>query len=100
MRSLAKGGLNQRDENWKEQKINSTYYEFVHITFVILWQGSIHRHHDAIDSDGYQNATLEQLESYKNSVNIQDVLQVFQGSGIGKMEDNLTSADPPSFTTN
>ena len=27
-------------------------------------------------------------------------LQVFQGSGIGKMEDNLTSADPLSYTTN
>ena len=27
-------------------------------------------------------------------VNIQDFLQVFQGSEIGKMEDNLTSADP------
>ena len=25
-------------------------------------------------------------------VNKQDFLQVFQGSGIGKMEDNLTSA--------
>ena len=33
-------------------------------------------------------------------VNIQDFLQVFQGSGIGKMEDNLTSADPLSYTTN
>ena len=33
-------------------------------------------------------------------VNIQDVLQVFKGCGIGKMEDNLTSADPLSYTTN
>ena len=33
-------------------------------------------------------------------VNIQDILQVFQGSGIGNMEDNLTSADPLSYTTN
>ena len=33
-------------------------------------------------------------------VNIQDFLLVFQGSGIGKMEDNLTSADPLSYTTN
>ena len=33
-------------------------------------------------------------------VNIQDFSQVFQGSGIGKMEDNLTSADPLSYTTN
>ena len=33
-------------------------------------------------------------------VNIQDFLQVFQGSGIGKMEDNLTSADSLSYTTN
>ena len=32
-------------------------------------------------------------------VNIQDFLQVFQGSGIGKMEDNLTSTDPLSYTT-
>ena len=33
-------------------------------------------------------------------VNIQDLLQVFQESGIGKMEDNqLTSADPLSYTT-
>ena len=29
-------------------------------------------------------------------VNIQDFLQVFLSSGIGKMEDNLTSADPLS----
>ena len=27
-------------------------------------------------------------------VNIQDFLQVFKGSGIGKIEDNLTSEDP------
>ena len=27
-------------------------------------------------------------------INIQDTLQVFQGSGIGKMDDNLASADP------
>ena len=33
-------------------------------------------------------------------VNIQDLLQVFQESGIGKMEDNLTSADPLSYSTN
>ena len=32
-------------------------------------------------------------------VNQQDFLQVFQGSGIGKMEDNLTSADPLSYYT-
>ena len=32
-------------------------------------------------------------------VNIQDFLQVFQGSGIGKIEDNLTSADLLSYTT-
>ena len=32
--------------------------------------------------------------------NKQDFLQVFQGSGIGEIEDNLTSADPPSYTTN
>ena len=32
--------------------------------------------------------------------NKQDFLQVFQGSGIGKMEDNLTSADSLSYTTN
>ena len=31
---------------------------------------------------------------------MQDFLQVFQGCGIGKMEDNLTSADPPSYTAN
>ena len=30
-------------------------------------------------------------------VNIQDFLQVFQVSGIGKIEDNLTSADPLSY---
>ena len=29
---------------------------------------------------------------------IQDFLQVSQGSGIGKMGDNLTSADPLSYT--
>ena len=29
-----------------------------------------------------------------NKVNDQDFLQVFQGSGMGKIEDNLTSADP------
>ena len=33
-------------------------------------------------------------------VNKQDFLQVFQGSGIGKIEDNLTSADPLSYTKN
>ena len=33
-------------------------------------------------------------------VNKQDFFQVFQGSGIGKMEVNLTSADPLSYTTN
>ena len=33
-------------------------------------------------------------------VNKQDFLQVFQGSGIGKIEDNLTSADLLSYTTN
>ena len=27
-------------------------------------------------------------------------IQVFQGSGIGKMEDNMKSADPLSYTTN
>ena len=32
-------------------------------------------------------------------VNKQDFLQVFQGSGIGKIEDNLTSDDPLSYTT-
>ena len=29
-------------------------------------------------------------------VNKQDFLKVFQGSGIGKIEDNLMIADPPS----
>ena len=33
-------------------------------------------------------------------VNKQDFLQVIQGSAIGKMEDNLTSADPLSYTSN
>ena len=34
-------------------------------------------------------------------VNIQDFLQVFQSSGIGEVEDNLTtSADPLSYATN
>ena len=46
---------------------------------------------------------------YKTSINyplvdideqVFRVLQVFQGSGIGKMEDNLTSADQLSYTTN
>ena len=32
-------------------------------------------------------------------VNKQDFLHVFQGSGIGKIGDNLTSADPLSYTT-
>ena len=32
-------------------------------------------------------------------VNKQDFLQVFQGSGIEKIEDNLTRADPLSYTT-
>ena len=31
---------------------------------------------------------------------IQDFLQVSQGSGIGNVVDNLTSADPPPYTTN
>ena len=33
-------------------------------------------------------------DCYKSKVNKQDFLQVFQGSGIRKKEDNLTSADP------
>ena len=33
-------------------------------------------------------------------VKIQDFLQVFQGGGKEKMEDNSTSADPLSYTTN
>ena len=33
-------------------------------------------------------------------VNKQDFLQVLNGSGIEKMEDNLTSADQLSYTTN
>ena len=33
-------------------------------------------------------------------VNKKDFFQVFQGSGIGKIEDNLTNADPLSYTTN
>ena len=32
-------------------------------------------------------------------VNKQNFLQVFQGNGIGNMEDNLTSADPLSYAT-
>ena len=36
----------------------------------------------------------------RGRVNIQDFLHVFKGSGIGKMEDNLTSADPLSYSTN
>ena len=37
--------------------------------------------------------------TWTDKVNIQDFLQVFQGSRIGKMEDNFTSADL-SYTTN
>ena len=37
---------------------------------------------------------------YLIKVNNQDFSQVFQSSGIAKMENNLTSADPPSHTTN
>ena len=33
-------------------------------------------------------------------VNKQDLLQVFKGARIGKIGDNLTSADPLSYTTN
>ena len=33
-------------------------------------------------------------------VNKRDFLQVFQGSGIGKIEDYLTSADLLSYATN
>ena len=33
-----------------------------------------------------------------DKVNIQDFLQVFQGSIIGKVEDNLTSADLTQLT--
>ena len=33
-------------------------------------------------------------------VNKQDFLQVFQGSGLGKIEDNLTSADPLTILYN
>ena len=34
------------------------------------------------------------LDILNFKVNKQDFFQVFQGSGIGKMEDNLTSANP------
>ena len=37
--------------------------------------------------------------AFSLKVNKQDFLQVFQGSEIGKIEDNLTSADPLSYTT-
>ena len=33
-------------------------------------------------------------------INKQDFLQVFQGNGIGKMEDNLTSAVSPAILYN
>ena len=36
----------------------------------------------------------EIYETLREKVNIQDFLQIFQGSRIGKMEDNLPSADP------
>ena len=52
---------------------------------------------------GYEDAfaTVEILGLFnQGKVNIQDFLQVFQGSGIGKMEDNLTSPDLLSYTTN
>ena len=42
----------------------------------------------------------EILNLTKNlKVDKQDFLQVFQGSGIGKIEDNLMSADPLSYAT-
>ena len=31
-------------------------------------------------------------------LNVQDFLEIFQGSGIEMMEDNPTSADPLSYT--
>ena len=49
------------------------------------------------------NTRRVQLHLFKKNVqvrlqvNIQDFLQVFQDSGIGKMEDNFTSADPLSL---
>ena len=39
------------------------------------------------------------LKTASICLNKQDFLQVFQGSGIGKIEDNLTSDDPLSYTT-
>ena len=48
-----------------------------------------------------ETAILRSLKTVKTvKVNKQDFLQVFQGSGIGKIEDNLTSADPLSYITN
>ena len=43
---------------------------------------------------------LQVLACIRIEVNKQDFLQVFQSNGIGKMEDNLTNADPLSYTTN
>ena len=49
------------------------------------------------------NILLNGIQTLSNDammVNKQDFLQVFQGSGIGKREDNLTSAVPLSYATN
>ena len=47
-----------------------------------------------------ESENLEEYKSEGNKVNKQDFLQVFQGSGIRMMEDNLTSVNPLSYTTN
>ena len=40
---------------------------------------------------------MEDFAPLGKKVNKQDFLQVFQGSGIGKIEDKLRSADPLSY---
>ena len=46
-----------------------------------------------------QQYTLLLINVWPSKVNKQDFLQVFQGSGIEKMEDN-SKAYPPSYSTN
>ena len=45
-------------------------------------------------------ASCSAVSNFSPKVNTQDFLQVFQCSRMGKMEDNLTSADPLSYITN
>ena len=57
---------------------------------------------DKSAQSGSQSKTIQEIKRSRDQtikVNKQDFLQVFQVSGIGKIEDNLRSANPLSYTT-